>query len=138
MTIPVVARTAPYDSVVGKNGNPYIHVEGGKIVVIPGQQKAYIDGNVISFVTDASYTLPTAVDPEGNPVRYRHQTATGGPYGLFADRKKVVTIGYPPYTTTKGDADYFDAKDVRIGEKITVTIPFQSGDVKAVFTVVAG
>ncbi|MDX6277781.1 MAG: hypothetical protein QOJ72_1909, partial [Nocardioidaceae bacterium] len=36
------------------------------------------------------------------------------------------------------DADYFDAKDVTIGEKITVTIPFQSGDVKAVFTVVAG
>jgi hypothetical protein len=106
--------------------------------VIPGQKKAYIDGNVISTVTDGAYFPPTAVHSDGRPVKYRHQTATGGPYGLFADKNKVVTIGYPPYTTTQGDADYFDAKDVTIGEKITVTIPFQSGDVKAVFTVVAG
>jgi hypothetical protein len=138
MTIPVVARTPSDDSVVGKDGNPYIHVEDGKIVVIPGQRKAYVDGEVISTVTDIAYTVPTAVDSDGNPVKYRHQTATGGPYGLFADQKKPFRIGGAPYIEGPGDADYFDAKDVRIGEKITVTIPFQSGDVKAVFTVVAG
>lgn len=138
MLVPVVARTATYDSVVGNRPNTSIRVQGGKIVVIPGQKKAYVDGNVISTVDDVAYELPTAVDSRGITVKYRHQTATGGPYGLVADKNRVVPIGSPPYTTSLGDADYFDAKDVRIGEKITVTIPFQSGNVKAVFTVVAG
>lgn len=31
-----------------------------------------------------------------------------------------------------------EVKDVKVGEKITVTIPFESGDVTATFTVVAG
>lgn len=138
ITVPVVARTPAYDSVAGKDGNRYITVRNGKIVVISGQKRAYVDGNVISTVDDAAYEVPTAVDSSGKPVKYRHQTATGGPYGLFADRNKVVPIGSPPYTTSLGDADYVDSNDVTIGEKITVTIPFQSGDVKAVFTVVTG
>jgi hypothetical protein len=138
LLVPVVARTVTYDSVAGNNPNTSIRVQGGKIVVVPGQKKAYVDGNVISTVDDVAYEVPTAVDSRGTTVKYRHQTATGGPYGLVADKSTVVPIGSPPYTEGEGDADYFDAKDVTIGEKITVTIPFQSGDVKATFTVVAG
>jgi hypothetical protein len=141
-SVPVVARTAAYDAVAGGRPNTAIKVEGGKIVVVPGQKQAMVDGTVISTVNDTAYDLPTAQHASGAPVPYLHHTATGGPYGFIAQRGKRFRIGFSPYTLPPGqswgDFDYFDAKDVAIGEKITVTIPFQSGNVKAVFTVVAG
>ena len=137
--VPVVERTAKYDDVAGNKPNTAITVENARITVLPGQHKAYVDGTVVATITDNAYTLPTAFDADGNPVRYRHQTATGGPYGLFAQKGKEMELGGgPPYKEGEGDADYFDAKDVTVGETITVTIPFQSGDVIVPFTVVAG
>lgn len=137
--VPVVARTPAFDSVLGADANTAITIEDGKIFMIPGQRKAYVDGKVISDIHDCAYEVPTkAVADDGRRVDYQHQTATGGPYGMCTEPGKVATIGYPPYTEGEGDADYFDAKDLMIGEKITVTIPFQSGDVEGVFTVVRG
>ncbi|GAA3516465.1 hypothetical protein GCM10022234_09590 [Aeromicrobium panaciterrae] len=137
--VPVVTRTPTFDSVLGAQANTAITIEDGKIFVIPGQRKAYLDGKVISDIHDCAYEIPTkAVADDGRRVDYQHQTATGGPYGICTEPGKVATIGYPPYTEGEGDADYFDAKDLTIGEKITVTIPFESGDVEGVFTVVRG
>jgi hypothetical protein len=136
--VPVVERTVEDDAVVGAKFNPHISVEGGKVVVIAGQKRAYIGGTVVSTVDDSSWELPAAVDPDGNPVKYRHQTATGGPYGITAVKGRRMALGGPPFTPTEGDADYINANDVKIGEKLTVTIPFESGNVEAVFTVVAG
>jgi hypothetical protein len=138
----VVSRTSTYDTVAGNAPVTDIHVVGAKVVVVPGQAEAYVGGSTTGTISDVAYELPTAVDPGGHPVRYRHHTATGGPYGLAVEAGKVTPFGGPPYRTTKGDlqgdVDYFDAKDVTVGERITVTIPFQSGNVRAVFTVVAG
>jgi hypothetical protein len=142
LDVSVVARTAAYDQVAGNGSITNIHLVDAKIVVVPGQAKAYVGGSTTGTVSDVAYEMPTAVDATGKPVKYRHQTATGGPYGLAVLAGKRTFFGGPPYRTQEGDfegdADYFDAKDVKVGEKITVTVPFQSGDVKAVFNVVAG
>lgn len=138
LKVPIVARTSKYDSVVMPRPNTKIKVKDGKIVVIAGQKKAYVSGIVVASIEDRAWTLPTAVNSKGDPVEYKHQTATGGPYGLISLKDREFRFGGPPYTTSVGDADYFDAKDVTIGEKITVTIPFESGDVRAIFTVVRG
>lgn len=138
--VPVVTRTAAHDSVLGTRPNESIRIEDGKIFVIPGQKQALIDGSIVSTVHDIAYELPTAVHADGTPIPYRHNTATGGPYGLFAEEGKTVRITSPPYVVTPGefygDFDYFDAADLTIGEKISVTIPFASGDVVGTFTVV--
>lgn len=138
LTVPVVARTSEHDSVVMPRPNTKIKVKDGKIVVIPGQKKAYVSGTVVASIEDRAWILPTAVDAKGNPVEYKHQTATGGPYGLISLKDREFRFGGPPYTTHEGDADYFDAKDVVVGEKLTLTFPFESGDVIATFSVVAG
>lgn len=142
LDVPVVERTVDHISVLGSKPNTQITIEDGKIVVIPGQSRALVDGSVISSITDHAYELPTANDEQGNLVEYRHNTSTGGPYGFSAEKGKTVRISSPPYTIPDGefagDFDYFDAKDVTVGEKITVNIPFQSGDVLGIFTVVRG
>jgi hypothetical protein len=140
LKVPVVTRSAMYDGVAGNQPNTAIKVEDARIAVLPGQRKAYVNGAVISTITDWAYELPTAVNSDGKPVAYQHQTATGGPYGMEAKSDKKVEIGMgPPYKEfTGGDADYFDATDVTVGETITVTIPFESGDVVVPFKVVAG
>ena len=138
LKVPVVARTSAYDAVAGNKPSTEIKVVGAKIVVINGQKKAYVGGATTGSITDTAWELPTAKDAKGNPVEYRHQTATGGPYGWLVEAGKTIPFGGPPYTEGEGDADYFDARDVKIGETITVTIPFQSGDVVAAFKVVAG
>ncbi len=127
-----------YDAVAGNEPNTEIKVVGAKIVVIHGQKKAYVGGATTGSITDNAWELPTATDAQGNPVEYRHQTATGGPYGWIVEAGKTIPFGGPPWTEGEGDADYFNAKDVAVGETITVTIPFQSGDVVAAFKVVAG
>lgn len=139
---PVIARTAAQSQVAGDGPNPDIRVKDAVIVVVPGQKKAYIGGTVVSTIKDVAWTLPTAMNSQGQPVAYRHQTATGGPYGMSADKKTQVPFGGPPFRVPEaeqmGDADYFNADDVTVGEVITVTIPFQSGNVVAKFKVVAG
>lgn len=140
--VPVVERTIDHNSILGVEPSKLITIEDGKIFVIPGQKEALVDGSVVSSIRDMAYELPTANDEQGNLVKYRHHTATGGPYGIIAEKGKSVRISSPPYTVPEGenmgDFDYFDAKDLTIGEKITVNIPFQSGDVIATFTVVRG
>ena len=139
LKVPVVERSSKNDAVVGNEPNTAITVENARITVIPGQRKAYVDGTVVSTITDGAFDLPTAVDADGKVVAYRHQTATGGPYGIEAVKGKEAEIGNgPPYEEREGDADYFDAKDLTVGETITVTIPFQSGDVVVPFKVVSG
>ena len=139
LKVPVVARSPKYDAVAGDEPNTAITVENARITVIPGQRKAYVDGTVVSTITDGAFDLPTAVDADGKVVAYRHQTATGGPYGIEAVKGERTEIGNgAPYKEGEGDADYFNAEDVTVGETITVTIPFQSGDVIVPFKVVAG
>jgi hypothetical protein len=140
LRVPVVARTSAYADVTDSKIITSITVEDARIVVVPGQHKAYVNGTVVSTIEDIAYELPTARDDDGKPVPYRHQTATGGPYGFMAEKSKKVEIGLgPTYKEfTGGDADYVNAKDVTVGETITVTIPFQSGDVIVPFKVVAG
>lgn len=138
LKVPVVARAAEYEDIVGNGPNTAIKAIEAKVVVIPGQKKAYVGGSLTGTITDHAWTLPTAVGADGRPVRYRHQTATGGPYGMMVEAGKTIPFGGPPYTEGEGDADYFDADDVTVGETITVTIPFQSGDVIVPFKVVAG
>lgn len=142
LEVPVVARTIDHNSVLGVEPNKRITIEDGKIFVIPGQSRALLDGSIISSVTDHTQELPTANDEQGNLVEYHHNTSTGGPYGISAEKGKTVRISSPPYAVPNGrvvgDFDYFDAKDLTIGEKITVNFPFQSGDVIGTFTVVRG
>lgn len=139
LKVPVVARSAKYAQVAGDEPNTAIKVENARIVVLTGQKKAYVNGTVVSTIDDAAYELPTAKDAAGKGVPYRHQTATGGPYALVAEKGKKNDIGSgPPYRLTEGDADYFNAKDLTLGETITVTIPFESGDVIVPFKIVAG
>jgi hypothetical protein len=142
LNVPVVQRSPEYDAIVGNRPNTAIKAIDAKIVVVPGQRRAYVGGSLTGSITDHAWELPTAADAEGNPVEYRHQTATGGPYGMLVEAGKTIPFGGPPYVVPEsdvmGDADYFDAKDVTIGETITVTIPFQSGDVVVPFKVVAG
>jgi hypothetical protein len=139
LTVPVVERTSAYADVTESKPITSITVEKARITVLPGQRKAYVDGTVVATINDVAWELPTAVDADGRPVAYRHQTATGGPYGIAAQKGKKLEIGGgAPYLEGEGDADYFDAKDVTVGETITVTIPFQSGDVVVPFKVVAG
>ena len=136
---PVVERTPKFDDVTDSKPSTAITVENARITVVPGQRKAYVDGTVVATINDGAWELPTAVDADGKPVAYRHQTATGGPYGIAAVKgKKLELGGGAPYLEGEGDADYFNANDVTVGETITVTIPFQSGDVVVPFKVVAG
>jgi hypothetical protein len=136
----VVARSATYATVAGNERNTAITIEDARIVVVPGQKKAYVICTVVSTIDDVAYEVPTAKNAAGKPVAYRHQTATGGPYGIDARKGRRQELGMsPPYREQSGwDADYVNAKDVRVGETIMVTIPFPSGDVTAPFKVVAG
>jgi hypothetical protein len=140
VTAPVVARTAEYVDVANNGPNDAISVEDARIVVVPGQEKAYVTGDVMSTITDMAEQLPTATDERGQPVEYRHQTATGGPYGIFASAGDRIRLAIPPYVETEpqGDADYFLASDVKVGKKIIVTMRFPSGDVVTKFRVVQG
>ena len=136
----VVERSAKYAAVAGNERNTAITVEDARIVVVPGQKKAYVICTVVSTVDDVAFERPTAKDAAGKPIAYRHQTATGGPYGIDARKGRKQELGMePPYKEISGyDADYVNARDVTVGETIMVTIPFPSGDVTVPFKVVAG
>lgn len=139
LDVPVVPRSETYADVVGEKPNTAITIENARIVVVPGQKKAYVNGTLVSTIDDQAYDVPTAKNSAGKSVAYLHQSATGGPYGIFATKSEASEIGMgPPYTDHGvGDADYLNADDLTIGETITVTIRFGSGDVIVPFTVVA-
>jgi hypothetical protein len=131
--VPVVERSSAYDDIVNNGPNTRITVTGGVVVVVPGQEKAYIGGRISNPINDGVYSAkPTAVDSRGRAVAWLHQTATGGPGGL--------ALSEPPYLDdgTSKDADYFLAKDVTVGDTITATIQYPSGDVIGQFRVVQG
>ncbi|WP_209674649.1 hypothetical protein [Aeromicrobium fastidiosum] len=137
---PVVARDAAHGAVANNGPNTEIAVNDARIVVVPGQEKAYVTGWISSTIDDSTELRPTAVGRAGRPVEYRHQTATGGPSGVGAQAGKRTNLNLPPYLDTEpsGDADYVLASDVEVGETITVTMRFPSGDVVTKFKVVQG
>ncbi|MET0931359.1 MAG: hypothetical protein ABWX74_17695 [Aeromicrobium sp.] len=136
----VVARAAAQSSVANNGPNPAISVRDAIIVVVPGQAKAYVGGWFDSTIDDMTDLRPTGVGPGGGPIDVLHQTATGGPSGFFAQAGQKSPLGVAPYIDTEphGDADYVRADDVEVGDRITVTFRFPSGDVVATFKVVQG
>lgn len=127
-----VERTPAEDGIANNGPNPVIKVTDGVVVVVPGQDKAYIGGRITDPINDGAHVRPTAIDSRGRSLAWSHQTVTGGGFG--------VTLTQPPYLDgdRQGEADYFLAKDVTVGETITATIQYPSGDVIAKFTVVQG
>lgn len=145
---PVVGRGPEHAGVGGDGENRSIRVNDPMIVVVPEQEKAFVGGYITSTIEDTTFELPTAIDEKGAAVTYRHQTATGGPFGIFAmpGQKtyfRPVAVNAPPRSPflddgVPGTADYFRASDLTIGENITVTMRFPSGDVVTEFPVVQG
>lgn len=135
---PVVARTAAHADVANNGPNDIITVHEGKIVVVPGQEKAFIGGWLESTIDDSTDLRPTAASPRGWPVDVLHQTATGGPSGFFAGAGKRTPLGYGTYLDAPGDRDYVRASDVKVGQTVKVTFRFPSGDVVGKFKVVQG
>lgn len=101
--------------------------ENARIVVRPGEARAYVGYTLIDDVGQLRVTQDgiTAKLSDGRPVEWNHQTATGGPSDIGADGTVVVEPAndVSPYTDV-GDADYFDAADLTIGETVTVTFHF--------------
>lgn len=136
---PVVARTTAYAEVANNGPNEAIRVRDGKIVVVPGQEKAYIGGRFETTIEDSTELRPTAVGPRGYPIDFLHQTATGGPSGFFASPgHEERLLGHSPYLDDGGDRDYVRASEVEVGQTIRVTFRFPSGDVVGKFKVVQG
>lgn len=136
---PVVARTAEYAGVANNGPNAAISVADGVIVVVPGQEKAYVGGSFESTITDMTEIRATGASPTGADVEILHQTATGGPSGYFVEAGSTP-LGRPPYVDSAipGDREYVRARDVEIGQTITMTFRFPSGDVVGTFEVVRG
>jgi hypothetical protein len=135
----VVERSVKHADVANNGPNPAISVRDGVIVKIPGQGKAYVGGWVDSTIDDMTDIRPTAQSSSGRDIEFLHQTATGGPSGVFA-QVGTVSLGGPPYLDerTPGDRDYVRTAEVKVGETVLVTIRFPSGDVVAPFRVVQG
>lgn len=97
--------------------------KNARVHVRSGQDRAYVGYTIIGH-GDNQYASPEtirAVGEDGRAIDWKHQTATGGPADVFAmDGSRVEAPGSPE----SGDADYFDASDVRVGETITVTFRF--------------
>lgn len=135
---PVVARSTVYSAVANNGPNDAITVHEGKIVVVPGQEKAYLGGWMESSIDDMTVVRPTAVGPGGLPVEVLHQTASGGPFAFSARTDQKSFLGYSPYLDDGGEREYVHAREVKVGRAIRVTIRFPSGDVVGKFEVVQG
>lgn len=109
--------------------------ETARIFVRDGEDRAYVGYTIIGHGGNqyASPVTIRAVGDDGRAVDWKHQTATGGPADVVAmEGRRVVAPG----TRDGGDADYFDASAVRVGETVTVTFTFESGEVDVPFLVV--
>jgi hypothetical protein len=97
--------------------------ENARVILRPGEERAYVGFTIIG-AGDNQYTTPTrikAVGPEGRAIKWKHQTATGGPADIVAmDGSRV----YEPASSVGGDADYFDAAGLNMGDTIRVTFRF--------------
>jgi len=103
--------------------------ENARIVLRPGEDRAYVGYTLIDKVGQLTASLEeiTAVRANGRPIKWQHQTATGGPAQIGAHGRDVVEPANDlgPYADV-GDADFFDAEDLRLGETITVTFRFRA------------
>ena len=136
---PVVERTAAHADVANNGPNRSISVRDAIIVVVPGQEKAYVGGTIESTIEDMTDLRPIVSPRLGRDIELLHQTATGGPSGFFA-QVGTVSLGDPPYLDSDipGDRDYVRASEVEVGQTVRTTFRFPSGDVVARFTVVQG
>ncbi|HKY57840.1 MAG TPA: hypothetical protein VJL80_07365 [Aeromicrobium sp.] len=107
---------------------PFPRFENARIVVRPGMDCAYVGytlfGNGEGLI--ARLEDITAVRPDGRSIDWKHQTATGGPseIGDMSGRQVVTPDGAECGVPGGGDADYFDARDVQVGETVQVTFRF--------------
>jgi hypothetical protein len=110
--------------------------EDARIVLRPGQDRAYV-GYTIIGKGETQYASPgdvRVVGPDGRSIKWKQQTATGGPGDIVAAEGRQAN---PPATGPGGDAFYIDASAVELGQTITVTFRFHTGDVAVPFKVVA-
>ena len=107
---------------------PFPRFEDARIVVRPGQDRADVGytlfgdgGGPIARLEDV-----TAVRSDGRSINWKHQTATGGSSEIGAlDGRQIVRADDGMCTDgVCGDADYFDASDVKVGETVRVTFRF--------------
>jgi hypothetical protein len=139
-TASVVARTARYADVANNGSNRAISLRDGIIVKVPGQDKAYIDGWFDSSIDDATDIRPTGDMGRYGELQILHQTASGGPSGVFARAKEPVRLGSEPYVDDgePGDLDYVRSSEVEVGRTVRITFRYPSGDVVGRFKVVQG
>jgi len=101
--------------------------ENARIVVRPGEPRAYVGYTLIDEVGDllARQDGITATHADGRTVEWKHQTATGGPSDIGTKGRVDIEPAddVAPYTQT-GDADYFDSSGLKVGETVTVTFRF--------------
>lgn len=103
--------------------------EGARIFLRPGEDRAYVGYTLIDNVGELFVSLHhdgiTATRADGGSIEWMHQTATGGPSEIGTHGRLVVEPAddVSPYTEV-GDADYFNATDLKLGETITVTFRF--------------
>lgn len=110
--------------------------EDARIVVRPGEDRAYVGYTVVGSGENqyASLSDIRAVGPSGQVLDWKHQTATGGPADIIAMAEPMT---HTPATGVGGDAFYFDASTVKVGEIVRVTFKFPTGPVRVPFRVVA-
>jgi len=113
-----------------------VRFENARIVVRPGQERAYVGYTIVGGGENqyASLSDIRAVGSDGRPLDWKHQTATGGPADVVAMAEPMV---FEPATEAGGDAYYFDASTVKVGETVLVSFKFQSGPLEVPFRVVA-
>jgi hypothetical protein len=115
--------TPPKHAVSDENRPVPPRFDNARIILRPGEDRAYVGFTIIGS-GDNQYATPTrisAVAPDGRAIDWKHQTATGGPADIVAMEGKRV---YEPATGLGGDADYFDAAGLKIGDTIRVTFSF--------------
>jgi hypothetical protein len=115
--------TPPKHAVSDENRPVPPRFDNARIILRPGEDRAYVGFTIIGS-GDNQYATPTrisAVAPDGRAIDWKHQTATGGPADIVAMEGKRV---YEPATGVGGDADYFDAAGLKIGDTIRVTFSF--------------
>jgi hypothetical protein len=131
---PVVARTSEYASVSGvapstsadgaKQDNTDITVSDAAFVI--DGEKAYLNATIESTLDQADHAKPTAEDADGKALNIKSQSSTGGPADVIAPPGGSLDL---TGSATSGDGLYIDASAVTAGDKVTVTFPFESGDV---------
>ena len=109
-------------------------IEAAAILVLSGVDRAYVRYTVIGHGANqyASQDQITAVRDDGKTIKWRHQTATGGPSDIVASEGRIQ-IG--PGSRWGGDGDYFNVSDLGSTRTVTVTFYFPSGPLVVPFKV---